>query len=581
MPFKLSIFSKIIVALCCLLVPIVLLYSYSHQVSTGLVEREINKSNGSRLAFFISQVDSTADQLWKSAFNLSEDPDATKLTMQSILTPSYNIMETKRLITAKADNQSSSFGWENELTLYAPSTGQFITTNPAWTYDEQLLRLQGTDSWTYRKIRTDRGEGYYFVRYLSQPYMARLVVDNASLIVEVAFASHNITDMLDQLKQGSSGDPFFYHPEYESVTNKSYDRELFPQIVSKLKERTLDRSGNLELELNGRTYILTYERSDALGWYLIDYIPLEELLMPITNTRRLFYLSTGLLLLASLLAAALLYRNVQVPVRELIRSIQKLKRGDYSSRVSKKTNNEFQFLFDQFNHMSEEIQQLIENILSEKLRVRDATLKQLQAQINPHFLYNSFAFIQSLAQLEDKESIIEVTQHLSKYYRYTTRMEKLTGTLKEELDLIRHFLEIHKMKMHRLQYAISIRDEMSGIALPRLLLQPLVENAILHGIDPKPGKGMIRITGRMEQGAAEITVEDNGPGLDVEQLARLEAKFKHPMDGEMGCGLWNVRQRLVHGFGADSELMLGPSPLGGLQVTLRIYEPAVLADGRS
>ncbi|MDG0792267.1 sensor histidine kinase [Cohnella ginsengisoli] len=295
-------------------------------------------------------------------------------------------------------------------------------------------------------------------------------------------------------------------------------------------------------------------------------------MQPITNSRHLFYISTGLLLALSLLAAALLYRNVQVPIRELIRGVQKLKRGDYSARLSAKTNNEFQYLFLQFNHMTEEIQRLIENVFAEKLRVREATLKQLQSQINPHFLYNSFAFIQSMAQLDNRDAIIAVTQHLSKYYRYTTRVEKQTGSLEEEMALIRNYLEIHAMKMHRLQYAIDIAPELLPMELPRLLLQPIVENAIIHGIGMKPGAGIIRIAAEKTETGADIVVDDNGAGLDPDGLARLRAKLLATMDDEMGCGLWNIRQRVVHQFGAESDLLLDASPLGGLRVTIRMVQ---------
>ncbi|MFB9330785.1 sensor histidine kinase [Paenibacillus aurantiacus] len=572
MPFKLSIFNKILILLCLLLVPIVLLYSYSNQVSTGVIEREINKSNGSRLSFFVGQLNATADQLWKAAFNLGSDPDASKLMFKSIRNASYDVLITKELIAAKADLQSNTFGWNNEFTIFAPGTGQTITTNSSLRYDVHHLQSDQTESWTYRSIATDHGEGYHFIRYLTEPYMKKLDLNKANLIIEVAFSANNISTMLDQLRHGSSGNPILYHPDYEPITGTSYDRELLGQVVEKLHALRLAPSGYTEIEINGKPYIVTYEKSKALGWYLVDYTPLGELLQPITDSRNLFYASTGLLLALSLLAAALLYRNVQMPVRELILSVRKLKRGDYSARVSAKTNNEFQYLFDQFNHMAEEIQRLIESVFSEKLRVREATLKQLQSQINPHFLYNSFAFIQSMAQLENKEAIIAVTQRLSKYYRYTTRVENQTGSLGEELDLIRNYLDIHAMKMHRLQYEIDMPDDMLSMTLPRLLLQPIVENAIVHGIERKPGPGMIRMTGSKQDGVTEIVVDDNGAGLDPDRLMQLAAKLRKSMDDDMGCGLWNIRQRLVHQFGSASDLCLEASPLGGLRVTIRIIE---------
>lgn len=572
MPFKRSIFSKIISMICLLLIPIVLLYSYSNKVSTDVVEDEIIKSNVSRLSFFIQQADSTADQLWKAGFNLSRDPDATKLSFKSILGSSYDVIQTKDLISSKVAIQSNTFGWINAFTIFAPSTHQVITTNSAVTYDASDLKSVGTEKWHYQKIITNHGEGYNFIHYLTEPYMAKLDLNKANLIVEITFSVDNLSHMLDQLKLGSNGDPFLYNAEYEPITGSANQRELLPQVAQQLRGMNLGDAGNEVIELNDRKYILNYEKSKTLGWYLVDYIPLEELLIPITHNRKIFYLSTGLLLMLSLLAAALLYRNVQLPIRELVHGVKAMKRGNYSVRVPIKTNNEFKYLFIQFNHMSEEIQKLIENVYDEKIRVREATLKQLQSQINPHFLYNSFAFIQSMAQMENNEAIIAVTHHLSKYYRYTTRVENQIGNLAEEIDLIRNYLEIHQMQMHRLQYAIDIPPGMIPMTIPKLLLQPIVENAIIHGIGPKLGIGVIQITGAQTESACTIIIEDNGVGVNAETLDKLEAKLKETLDDDMGCGLWNIQQRLIHQFGTASGLYLEISPLGGLRVTIRIIK---------
>jgi two-component system sensor histidine kinase YesM len=572
MPSKLSIFSKIIIMICLLLVPIVFLYSYSNKVSTDVVEAEIIKSNVNRLSFFIQQADTTADQLWKAAFNLSKDPDATKLTFKSVLGNSYDVIQSKDLISSKVGIQSNTFGWINEFTIFAPSTHQVITTNSVLKYNANDLKSFGTEKWNYRKISTDQGEGYYFIHYLTEPFMSKLDSNKANLIVEVAFSVDNISHMLDQLKLGSNGDPFFYNTDYEPITGSDNQRNLTTQVIQKLQRMNLGDAGSEEFELNNRKYILTYEKSKTLDWYLIDYIPLEEMLLPITDNRKIFYLSTGLLLMLSLLAAALLYRHVQLPIKELIRGVKTMKRGDYSVRVPLKTNNEFKYLFIQFNHMSEEIQRLIENVYEEKIQVREATMKQLQSQINPHFLYNSFAFIQSLAQLENKEAIIAVTHHLSRYYRHTTRVDNQIGTLAEEIELIRNYLEIHQMQMHRLQYSIDIPSDMLSLSIAKLMLQPIVENAVIHGIAPKLGVGVIRITGAQTELELTISIEDNGVGIDREKLKRLEAKLKETMDDDMGCGLWNIQQRLIHQFGAASGLYFEISPLGGLRVKIRIIK---------
>ena len=145
--------------------------------------------------------------------------------------------------------------------------------------------------------------------------------------------------------------------------------------------------------------------------------------------------------------------------------------------------------------MAAEIEQLIQKVYVEQLRSREANLKQLQSQINPHFLYNCFALIRSLTRLGKHDSVMEMALHLSKYYRYTTRVEKQSASLQEELDLIESYLKIQQLHISHLHYEIDIPDHMRHLDIPRLLLQPLVENAVIHGIERVERDGIITVSG--------------------------------------------------------------------------------------
>src|SRR5690606_27492931 len=198
----------------------------------------------------------------------------------------------------------------------------------------------------------------------------------------------------------------------------------------------------------------------------------------------------------------------------------------------------------------------------------DATLKQLQSQINPHFLYNNFAFIQSMTQMGNKDAVIAFTQHLSQYYRYTTRTEMTSTALYEELNLIQNYLEIQQMQMLRLEYDINVPQSLLDLEIPRLIIQPVVENAIVHGIEKSLDSGLIRVTGKKEGEYAVIVIEDNGKGLSEEELERLRAVMARPMQDEMGFGLWNIHQQLLL-YNEDGQgLVFGVSALGGLKVEL-------------
>jgi two-component system sensor histidine kinase YesM len=218
--------------------------------------------------------------------------------------------------------------------------------------------------------------------------------------------------------------------------------------------------------------------------------------------------------------------------------------------------------------MSRQIQDLIENVLNEKLRAREATLKQLQAQINPHFLYNCLGYIINMAQMKDEEAVVSMAYNLSAYYRYTTRMERQTASLDEEIRLIVNYLDIQKLRNGRIYYRIDIPEEMLNQQVPRLMLQPIVENAVIHGVGKSYSSGEIRISGEMSNGYCRIYIDDDGPGMNQDLQEALNRKMRQPLQEEMGCGLWNTSQRVIHQFGDNSYLNFTKSPLGGFRTEI-------------
>ncbi|WP_248926710.1 sensor histidine kinase [Paenibacillus hamazuiensis] len=388
-------------------------------------------------------------------------------------------------------------------------------------------------------------------------------------MLQVAFTSANIAQMLDQVKLGGKGDPFFYQKGLPPITNSSPDLDKVQELLPLLERQTLEGVGHTVVELAGRQYAVNYAQSKQLGWFLVDYVPVENILAPITKTSVLFYTSIGLLLLASLLAAYMLYRHVQYPIRRLVHGVQLIKKGDFSARIEVKANNEFDFLFERFNDMAAQIQELVERVYEEKLRLREATLKQLQAQINPHFLYNSLFYVVNTAMLGDTEAVVAMAQNLAEYYRYTTRIDDQAAPLRDEIKLVQNYLTIQNLRMHRLHYEVDVPEAMLDTPIPRLLLQPVVENAIVHGIENKPGDGWIAIRGSVRDGVYELVVEDNGAGMSDQALQEFERRLSRPVEAEAGYGVWNVHQRLQIMFGEGAGLKLARSASGGVKATLR------------
>lgn len=506
---------------------------------------------------------------------LIHDPDILSLKDTYLEKGRLNLdtINLIKRIQTKISIQESSSNWKSKLYLYSPSIHRMVSENDAKLYEDEDLKREVKSGWHVEKIEGQEGDRFVFSWFSFTPFMSEFAPEKVKTIMKVEFDSRNIEDMLDKFKSDGRRDPFHYKQGTGLIFNRSADKVLAKELVDRLEETQLKPSENRTVKIEGESYSVNIVYSDKMGWYLIDYMPLTEILHPILTSNRLFYFAISALLLMSCLVAYLLYVQVQVPIRLLVGGFQRLKQGDYSTRVEIKGKNEFSFLSGRFNSMVEQIQMLIENVLMEKIHVREARLKQLQSQINPHFFYNCFSFITSMAKLDNMGAVVGMSHNLSRYYRYTTRQERDLVALSEEVEFVNHYLEIQKMRMSRLRYEINIPPQMRKRELPPLVLQPLVENAVIHGIEPIAKEGLVRITGSCVGREMTLTVEDDGQGMTTEGIIDLENKLSRAMDEEMGCGLWNVHQRMRLRFGETSGLRISPSPLGGLQVTLQWLLP--------
>ncbi|MEK3885428.1 histidine kinase [Paenibacillus sp. PL2-23] len=567
-----NLFKKMMALIIVMLIPIMGLYVYSNQTSTDVLREELHESSRNQLQFFQHQVDTMIQSisLWPNL--LLHDPDISNLKDMNATGGAYLDLDTMTLvkrIQQKISIQENSLNWESSLMIYSPSLQRVITASDVSSYDHAELKSRLKQGWQVKPLESAGGAAdYVFSLITVSPYSSFHRPENANLIIEVQFKSANIQRMLDTFKGDGQRNPFYYKADAGIIFNRASDQPFAEELVAHLDDESLVPGGHKVVELNGQSYLVNDEVSSTTGWTLVDYLPLSEVMSPIEKSNRLFYTSVVGLLLMGLIVVYMLYAQVQVPMRQLVTSFQKLKNEDYSVRLQPKGNSEFSFLFTRFNSMVAQIQDLFGRVYLEKIHVREAKLKQLQSQINPHFFYNCFSFISSMAKLKNYEAIIAMSQNLSHYYRYTTRQEREFVALSEEMDLIVHYLDIQQMRMKRLSFEMHLPPWLKHKQVPPLVIQPLVENAVLHGIEPSLEAGRVIVRAEEEDGVMTVTVDDDGAGMTEQELAALTKKLSLPMDEEMSCGLWNVHQRLHLRYGEGAGLTLARSPLGGLRATL-------------
>lgn len=563
MSLKTNTFAKIFTLIILLLLPIIMLYTMSYRVSVNTLKEEIEQLKMQDLAFYANDLHTQIENISTLSFLLSEDIHVLRLQHLHLFDHVYDknqeklrLMERLRLLNVSGD-------WDVSYSIIIPASQDVVSTNIRYDYDLSVTQEIITTQWNYVEDYEQR-----FVRHIIKPDKRINDLEDAGVIIEATFSRDSIIRSLDTFKIGGKGDPFIYQPGQQVIANKTAHFDIIQQVIEQVEQIGLHEINKQVISIDHSEYLVTYMLVPLINWHLIDYVPLEEIIQPIVTSRNLFYGSVGLLLIMSVLIGYLLYRNVQRPIGLLIRGVQRLRLGDYSARITAHPNNEFAFLFRRFNEMTAEIERLIEKVYKEEIHAKELKLKQLQSQINPHFLYNSFALIRSLTRLDKKESVMNLTLHLSKYYRYTTRLENTTATLKEELQSIESYLEIQKLHIQHLSYEIHVPEDMMLLEVPRLMLQPIVENATLHGIASSETDGMINITGMQNDTTNHIIIADNGVGMTNEQIKLLTLAIATPPTEDTGYALWNVRERILLQFGDEATISFAQGKEEGLIATI-------------
>ena len=269
-------------------------------------------------------------------------------------------------------------------------------------------------------------------------------------------------------------------------------------------------------------------------------------------------LRTCIIIFTVILAGAVLFsrkimKGITEPIRRLSEVTKQAASGDFAVRAQEDSVDEMAVLNTSFNQMVEKIGQLVEDIRVEQINLRQTELKVLQAQINPHFLYNTLDSIIWLAEAGEKEQVVQMVSSLSDFFRTTLSKGRDYITLQEEEMHIRSYLQIQQFRYRDiLDFDIQIPQRLYSCMILKLTLQPLVENALYHGIKNKRGMGRIGIAGREEEDRIILCVRDNGIGMSEEKLTHVRALIrgeKRDADDPSGFGLSNVNQRLQLNYG--------------------------------
>lgn len=336
-------------------------------------------------------------------------------------------------------------------------------------------------------------------------------------------------------------------------------------------------------ELDDNIYILTELIQDDIQYYIYYQMKAMDRVTTSLNHQVNQFLIYCTILIAILIfivgvLTVFLVSTILRPINGLYRATGQIAEGNFTARASVTSEDEIAVLAEGFNEMAGNMQNLIGKIKEDEQKMRKADLRLLQEQINPHFLYNTLDNIVWLIESDEPDEAVDMVVTLSDFFRLVLSKGREFITIREEELHIRSYLQIQEKRYHDiLEYDIQIDKVLYEYQILKLTLQPIVENALYHGIKYKRAKGYIHVHGEKNDDRIELTVRDNGVGMDEAELAELQKTLQSPgQEKEKGFGLANVNERIRMYFGSEYGLTVWSEKDKGTIVTVVI--PAIPAN---
>ena len=335
-----------------------------------------------------------------------------------------------------------------------------------------------------------------------------------------------------------------YHPQQQQLYN-----ELQTEYIDEVMNCQTDV---LNMGDGDSARLYTISRSDTTGWTVVSCSYISELLKKSEEAQIIHMLMAVVLVAIALLISSFMAKSITQPILKLQSSMALIQEGDFrAGNVEVESRNEIGSLTETFNVMTLRIQELMEQNINEQKAKRKSEMKALQSQINPHFLYNTLDSIIWMAESGKNEEVVLMTASLARLLRQNISNEEEEISIFDEVEYCRNYLTIQKMRYKdKLEFRIDVAPEITSCQIIKLVLQPLIENAIYHGLKYKESKGLLELIGYAAGEDIIFEIRDNGVGMDEETLNHIFER--HTVNYRSnGVGVYNVERRIKLTYGQE------------------------------
>jgi two-component system, sensor histidine kinase YesM len=522
---------------------------------SGMLSERMSKLNLFAIQIFYDQKIYAANNEYLSGNMDSFSQNVFQQYLQSILLSKNEFNEI--LVRFSKDNKT-----------FPASRTSIVITDSELNIDALYncaLKGKGKPQW-YVAYNEGRATGIYIAKLIFDLDEIKTITGVIALKVDEQYLFEVFNNFISHMKQNislfsDSGQIIFNFENFETNSQQNLDVFLTSKEDMNLKE----------VKMKNDTAYLLYDTIHPADWKLMIGISENVLLKEVRNIAKLIVLLCIATIPICFLLINYSYIDLIKPLNLLIKRMRQIEKGDIGVIIESKRMDEFGYVFRTFNKMSQEIKYLIDTVYKKQIAMKDAEIKALQAQINPHFLYNTLESINWKAKINGVDEISDMISALSFIIEANlNRSNEKFVPIHREIEYINNYnFLIQKRFGDKIKFNLSVNDETLNFIIPKLVVQPIIENAIYHGLEMKKGGGIIDVAIWTENNILSITVSDNGLGIDEKILNKLnvdlsDEKFigsEHNDGNSSKIGVLNVHRRLKllygEGYGLDISSEIG------------------------
>lgn len=451
--------------------------------------------------------------------------------------------------------------------------------------DSNTVMLRGfeqSSQWVQRIKKAD-GErvilplhhpNYYLDNKVAVFSVARLIREPSTQvplgIIKIDLKQELINEIVSNTNTKSQ--IFIINDQNEFIFPNEEENDISSNILAEIENIKVNNYTNIPID--GVDYMMVYNQSDYSGLNIIMLTPKSEILSEVNHLRKVLFMVVFAGILIASILGFILSKPLVGSIHRLKEAMEGVKAGNFSRRVSVQSKDEIGDLGQGFNLMVSEIDRLVSEVYKTSLREKDAELRALQSQMNPHFLYNTLESINMLAITKGNFEVSDMVTSLGKLLRYTVDNKAKIVSLEEEAAFVRSYITIQQVRIgEMLRYIEEIPNSLLETPMPKFIIQPLIENAILHGIGNAGGTVKLQVIKNGDN--LNIIVSDNGAGMDFKKLSEIKQRIQyqdscHSKVGHNGVALPNIHERIQLLYGSNFGLDIHSEENKGVTVIVTI-----------